>query len=92
MQAPGGVWQDGCLVRTCTSGTVEESLAHQCVELIEKKVGKILGGKLAQKGCPDFVTKVTINLVYVQVLSAQLKIEDFLRMVNIFTNIAIHHY
>ena len=50
MQAPGGVWQDGCLVRTCTSGTVEESLADECVELIEKKVEKIMGEKLAEKG------------------------------------------
>ena len=50
MQAPGGVWQDGCLVRTCTSGTVEESLAHECVELIERKVGKILGEKLNENG------------------------------------------
>jgi len=53
-KAPGGVWQDGCLVKTCNSGTVEESLADECVELIEKKVEKILGDKLAEKGieCP----------------------------------------
>ena len=50
MQAPGGVWQYGCLVKTCISGTVEESLAEECVELIEEKVDRILGEKFAEKG------------------------------------------
>ena len=50
VQADGGVWQEGCLVKTCNSGTVEESLADECVELIEKKVEKILGERLAEKG------------------------------------------
>jgi len=49
-KAVGGVWQEGCLVKTCNSGTVEESLADECAELIEKKVEKILGEKLAEKG------------------------------------------
>lgn len=49
-KAPGGVWQEGCLVKTCNSGNVEETLAEECVKLIEKKVEKILGEKLAEKG------------------------------------------
>ena len=64
MQAPGGVWQEGCLVKTCNSGTVEEGLADECVELIEKKVEKILGDKLAEKGWSPLVTKVTNYLVF----------------------------
>ena len=50
VQAGRGVWQEGCLVKTCNSGTVEESLADECVELIEKKVETILGERLAEKG------------------------------------------
>jgi len=49
-KTPGGVWQYGCLVKTCISGTVEESLAEECVELIEEKVDRILGEKFAEKG------------------------------------------
>jgi len=49
-KAPGGVWQEGCLVKTCNSGTVEETLAEECVKLIEKKVEKVLGERLAEKG------------------------------------------
>ena len=50
MQAGGGVWQEGCLVKTSNSGTVEESLADECVALIDMNVEKILGERLAEKG------------------------------------------
>jgi len=49
-QVPGGVWQQGCLVKTCNSGAVEESLAEECLEMIEKKVDEILLEKLPEKG------------------------------------------
>jgi len=49
-KTPGGVWQYGCLVKTCISGTVEESLAEECVEKIEEKVDRILDEKFAEKG------------------------------------------
>jgi len=55
-KAGGGVWQEGCLVKTCNSGTVEGSLADECVELIDMNVEKILGERLAEKGnsgCSD---------------------------------------
>ena len=41
--------QNGCLVQTCKSGKVEESLAEECVELIEKRVEEILEEKLKGK-------------------------------------------
>jgi len=49
-KAPGAVWQDGCIVKTCKSGAVEETLADECVELIEKIVEEKLEEKLAEKG------------------------------------------
>ena len=44
------VWQEGCLVKSCNSGTVEEKLADECVKLIEKKLEEILDEKLGEKG------------------------------------------
>ena len=44
--------QEGCLVRTCKSGTVEESLAEVCITLIDKQVEKIVEEKLAETGEP----------------------------------------
>ena len=68
VQAGGGVWQEGCLVKTCNSGTVEESLADECVELIEKKVEKILGERLAEKGwLQHILTKMNINIIILYV-------------------------
>ena len=68
VQADGGVWQEGCLVKTCNSGTVEESLADECVELIEKKVEKILGERLAEKGwLQHILTKMNINIIILYV-------------------------
>merc|ERR1711915_841779 len=49
--APGGMQREGCLVRTCKSGTVEESLAEVCIALIDKQVEKIVEEKLVQTGC-----------------------------------------
>jgi len=48
---PGGVQQEGCLVQTCKSGTVVESLAEECVALIEKQVEEVMEKKLAETGC-----------------------------------------
>jgi len=48
---PTPVQQEGCLIRTCRSGTVEESLAENCVQLIEEQVEKIVEAKLAEAGC-----------------------------------------
>merc|ERR1719474_1359925 len=48
---PGGVQQEGCLVRTCKSGTVVESLAEECIDLIDKQVEKIVEEKLDETGC-----------------------------------------
>jgi len=48
---PGGMQREGCLVRTCKSGTVEESLAEVCIALIDKQVEKIVEEKLAETGC-----------------------------------------
>ena len=42
--------QEGCLVQTCVSGTIVESLAKECVDLITKKVNKIVDEKLAGRG------------------------------------------
>jgi len=42
-KAPDGVWQEGCIVRTCKSGAVEERLADECVQLIEKIVEEKCG-------------------------------------------------
>ena len=62
------MWQEGCLVKTCNSGTVEESLADECVELIEKKVEKILGERLAEKGwLQHILTKMNINIIILYV-------------------------
>jgi len=44
------VVREGCLVKTCVAGTVEESLADECVELIEKQVEQILEKQLSDKG------------------------------------------
>jgi len=49
-KAPDGVWRDGCIVKSCKSGALEERLADECVHLIEKKVDEILVEKLAEKG------------------------------------------
>jgi len=49
---PDGVWQEGCIVRTCKSGAVEERLADECVQLIEKIVEEKLVEKLAAKVTP----------------------------------------
>jgi len=48
-KAADGVWQEGCIVRTCKSGAVEESLADECVQLIEKIVEEKIVEKLAVK-------------------------------------------
>ena len=42
--------QDGCIVKTCKSGVVEETLADECVQFIEQTVEEILTEKLAEKG------------------------------------------
>ena len=47
--------QEGCLIRTCRSGTVEESLAENCVQLIEEQVEKIVEAKLAEAGESDLM-------------------------------------
>ena len=44
----GSVWQEGCLVKTCTSGTVVDSLAKECAKLIENEVDKMLDEKLGE--------------------------------------------
>jgi len=48
--APDSVVQDGCIVKTCRSGVVEETLADECVQFIEQTVEEILTEKLAEKG------------------------------------------
>merc|ERR1712198_184272 len=48
---PTPVQQEGCLIRTCRAGTGEESLAENCVQLIEEQVEKIVEAKLAEAGC-----------------------------------------
>ena len=57
-KAPGGVWQEGCLVKTCEDGTVKESLSDECVQLIEKQVNKLLEKKLSKKGGKQAVAEV----------------------------------
>jgi len=42
-KAPGGVWQEGCLVQTCKAGTVVKSLAEECLKLIEQQIEDVLG-------------------------------------------------
>jgi len=49
-EAPDGEWRDGCIVKSCESGALKESLADECVHLIEKTVEDILVEKLAEKG------------------------------------------
>jgi len=49
-KSSGGVWQEGCLIKTCKAGAVEESLADECVQMIEDTVVDILEDKLAEKG------------------------------------------
>jgi len=41
-KAPGGVWQEGCLVQTCKAGTVVKSLAEECLKLIEQQIKDVL--------------------------------------------------
>jgi len=41
-KAPGGVWQEGCLVQTCKAGTVVKSLAEECLKLIEQQIEDVL--------------------------------------------------
>ena len=84
VQKGEGVWQEGCLVKTCNSGTVEERLATECVELIEMKVEEILGERLAEKGwLQHIVTKISMDiLVCMQVLNVHLKMEELLRLEN----------
>jgi len=52
--APDSVLQDGCIVKTCRSGVVEETLADECVQFIEQTVEEILTEKLAEKG-PSYI-------------------------------------
>ena len=44
------VVREGCLVKTCVGGQRVESLADECVELIEKQVDKLFEKKLSKKG------------------------------------------
>jgi len=48
-KASEGVRQEGCLVQTCQSGRVVESLAKECVDFITESVDKIIDEKLAEK-------------------------------------------
>merc|ERR1719312_1590596 len=57
LQVTGSVLQEGCLVKTCKSGTVVESLADECVELIENAVDKILDEKLDERAINEAVTE-----------------------------------
>jgi len=43
------VWREGCLVQTCKAGTVVESLAEECLKLIEKRVEGVLDENCADK-------------------------------------------
>ena len=52
------MWQDGCIIKSCESGALEESLAEECVQLIEKHVEEILVEKLAEKGKLQTYSKV----------------------------------
>ena len=56
------MWQDGCIVKTCKSGAVEESLSDECVQWIEKIVEDKLEEKLAEKGWLQMFVK-TIRFV-----------------------------
>ena len=44
------MWQEGCLVQTCKAGTVVESLAEECLQLIEKHVEDVLDENCADEG------------------------------------------
>ena len=57
------MWRDGCIVKSCKSGALEERLADECVHLIEKKVDEILVEKLAEKGGLHTVIKMSSLLV-----------------------------
>jgi len=48
-EALKGVWREGCLVQTCKAGTVVESLAEECLKLIEKRVEDALDENCADK-------------------------------------------
>ena len=49
-KATNGTMRDGCLKYRCESGTVVESLAQECVDLIDKTANKIIDEKLAERG------------------------------------------
>jgi len=49
-KVPGGVWQDGCLIKRCESGVLKEEFADECAQLIDAMVETILADKLAMKG------------------------------------------
>ena len=61
--------QEGCLVKTCKSGTVVDSLADECVELIENEVDKILDEKLDERGLMNIVTNVTNDNISVTAIN-----------------------
>ena len=65
----GSVLQEGCLVKTCKSGTVVDSLADECVELIENAVDTILDEKLNERGLIDIVTNVTNDNISVTAIN-----------------------
>jgi len=66
-KAADGVWQEGCIVRTCKSGAVEESLADECVQLIEKIVEEKIVEKLAVKD-PSYLYLDSITIVDMKTL------------------------
>jgi len=43
----GEEWHEGCLVRKCKNGKIEENLAEVCVQLIKKQVSSIIKEKFA---------------------------------------------
>ena len=47
---PGDAWQEGCILKSCSVNGMQESLAPECVKLIEKKVEEIVVKKLAERG------------------------------------------
>ena len=75
--------RDGCLVHTCESGTVVESLAQECVDLIDKIANKIIDEKLAERG--ENLKSIILHNLYsfwIKVLNVHLKVNHHKKLVN----------
>merc|ERR1712179_385200 len=91
-KAADGVWQEGCIVRTCRSGAVEESLADECVQLIEKIVEEKIVEKLAVKD-PSYLYLDSTTIVDMNTLQFLTCQQDFPVELSYFWSQAavVHH-